>query len=137
MVTRLERSNDMKKKLLTLMAVILLATLTSCGGSTVDDETGKFYNYKSGEYVEIMESGTYYMHYTSYVLGTEATIKMAVDGDDSSVEIDRVGLFIRVLTYIGTLYYINDQEKKIFAVESEWDEEALRNGVFAYSGITF
>jgi len=127
----------MKRKLLTSIAILFLTTLTACGGSTADDKTGEFDNYKSGAFIEIMESGTYYMHYTSYVLGTEATIKMAVDGDDSSVEIDRVGLFIRVLTYNGTLYYINDEEKKIFAVESEWDEEAVRNGVFDYSGIAF
>lgn len=127
----------MKNILLTLLVVISLATMTSCGGDSAGDEAGKFDQYKSGEYVEIMESGTYYMHYTSYVLGTEATIKMAVDGDDSSVEIDRVGLLIRVLTYNGTMYYINDQEKKIFVVENEWDEEVYRNGVFDYSGITF
>lgn len=127
----------MKNILLTLLVVILLTTLTACGGGTTDDETAKFDQYKSGEYVEIMESGTYYMHYTSHVLGSEVTIKMAVDGDDSSVEIDRVGLYIRVLTYNGTLYYINDEEKKVFTVESDVDEEVVRPGGFDYSGITF
>jgi hypothetical protein len=127
----------MKTKLLTLLAIVLLAFLTACGGGSLDDESGKFDSYKSGEFVEIIESGTYYISYTSYILGSEATIKMAVDGDDSSMEVDRVGLHIRALTYNGTLYYINDEEKKIFAVESEVDEDVVRPGDFDYSGITF
>jgi hypothetical protein len=127
----------MKKKLLTSLAIVLLATLTACGGGSLDDESGKFDSYKSGEFVEIIESGTYYIYYTSYILGAEATIKMAVDGDDSSMEVDRVGLSVRALTYNGTLYYINDEEKKIFAVESEVDEDIVRPGDFDYSGITY
>jgi len=127
----------MKRKLLTSLTIVLLVTLTACGGGSAGDEAGKFDSYKAGEFIEIIESGTYYIYYTSYILGSEATIKMAVDGDDSSMEVDRVGLHVRALTYNGTLYYINDEEKKIFAVESEVDEEVVRPGGFDYSGISF
>jgi hypothetical protein len=128
----------MKAKLLTSLAIVLLAFLTACGGGSEDiKSSGKFDQYRAGDFIEVIESGTYYIYYTSYILGSEATIKMAVDGDDSSMEVDRVGLHVRVLTFNGTLYYINDEEKKIFAVESDVDEDVVRPGGFDYSGIKF
>ena len=125
----------MKTKLLALLAIVLLAFLTACGGGTADDETGQYDSYKSGEFVEIMESGTYYLNFTDYNMGAEATIKMAVDGDESSVEV--VNLPVRMLTLNGNAYYINDQKKKILAVEGPVDESTFNPVVFDYSGIKF
>ena len=128
----------MRRKLLTLLVGILLTTLTACGGDSEDTKnSGKLDQYRAGDYIEIMESDTFYIYFTSYILDSEATIKMAVDGDDSCVEVDRVGLSVRALTYNGTLYYINDEAKKILVVESEVDEEVVRPGDIDYSGTTF
>jgi hypothetical protein len=134
----------MKKKLLVLLAVLLLATLTACGGGAEDedntpgtDEGGKFDNYKSGEFVEIMESGTYYLDYSAFVSGIESSMKMAVDGSDSSVEISGIGYPVRILTLDGKMYYINDEKKVYMLMEGEATTDPVDSGIFDYSGIEF
>lgn len=128
----------MKNKLLVLLIISLMLTLSACSGVTKDTKnSGKFDQYRAGSYVEAMESGTFYMNFTDYIMGAEATIITAVDGNNNSVEVDSVGLPIRVLTLNGTIYYINDEEKKIFAVEGEVDENVFQPVAFDYSGITF
>lgn len=134
----------MKNRLLALLAVLLLATLTACGGGTEDkdnnpgtDEGGKFDNYKSGAFVEIMESGTYYLDCTAYVMGIETFMKMAVDGKDSSVEVSGIGFPVRMLTMDGKMYYMNDEKKVYMVLEGEEAPEPAENGVFDYEGIEF
>jgi hypothetical protein len=128
----------MNKILMMLLTILILATLTACGrDADKSGDSGKFDQYRAGEYVEIMESGTYYIDSISYILGSGTTIKMAVDGNSSSVEIGGVNLPFRILTLNDTFYYINDDEKKITAVESNLDEDVARAGVFNYTGITF
>jgi hypothetical protein len=134
----------MKKRLLTLLAVLLLATLTACGGGSEDkdsnagtDEGGKFDSYKSGEFVEIMESGTYYLDCSTYVGGIETSMKMAVDGADSSVEVSGISFPVRMLTLDGTMYYMNDDKKVYMVLEGEETPDPVSNGVFDYSGIEF
>lgn len=134
----------MKKKLLVLLAVLLLATLTACGGGDEDkdntpgaDEGGKFDNYKSGEFVEIMESGTYYLDCSAFVSGIETSMKMAVDGADSSVEVSGIGYPVRMLTLDGKMYYMNDEKKVYMVMEGEEVTDPVDNGVFDYSGIEF
>jgi len=134
----------MKKKLLVLLAVLLLATLTACGGGSEDegntpgtDEGGKFDNYKSGEFVEIMESGTYYLDCSTFVSGIETTMKMAVDGADSSVEVSGIGFPVRMLTLDGKMYYMNDEKKVYMVMEGEETPDPVDNGIFDYSGIEF
>ena len=134
----------MKKKLLALLAVLLLATLTACGGGTEDkdnnagtDEGGKFDNYKSGEFVEIMESGTYYLDYTAYVNGIESTMKVAVDGSNTSVEVSGIGFPVRMLTLDDKMYYMNDDKKVYMVLEGEEAPNPVDSGIFDYSGIEF
>lgn len=134
----------MKKKLLVLLAVLLLATLTACGGGAEDDgntpgtdEGGKFDNYKSGEFVEIMESGTYYLDCSAFVSGIETSMKMAVDGSDSSVEVSGIGFPVRMLTLDGKMYYMNDDKKVYMVMEGEETPDPVDNGIFDYSGIEF
>lgn len=120
----------MKKKLLALLAVLLLSTLTACGGSNED-------NYKAAEFVEIMSSGTYYLECATYTMGSETGIKMAVDGDNSSVEISGISFPVRVLTWNRTMYYINDEEKKYMALEDDIAPGTIHNGIFDYRDIHF
>jgi len=134
----------MKKKILALLAVLLLATLTACGGGSEDkdndpgtDEGGKFDNYKSGEFVEIMESGTYYLDCSAYVGGIETSMKMAVDGTDSSVEVSGISFPVRMLTLDGKMYYMNDEKKVYMVLEGEETPDPMDSGVFDYSGIEF
>lgn len=134
----------MKKKILALLAVLLLATLTACGGGSEDnnndsgtDEGGKFDNYKSGEFVEIMESGTYYLDCSAYVSGIETSMKMAVDGSDSSIEVSGIGFPVRMLTLDGKMYYMNDDKKVYMVMEGEEAPDPVDNGVFDYTGIEF
>jgi hypothetical protein len=134
----------MKKRLLMLVVVLLLATLTACGGGSEDkdsnkgtDEGGKFDNYKSAEFVEIMESGTYYLDYSAYVSGIESSMKMAVDGSNSSVEISGIGFPVRILTLDGKMYYINDDKKVYMLMEGEEVPDPVDSGIFDYSGIEF
>jgi hypothetical protein len=134
----------MKKKIFALLAVLLLATLTACGGGGEDkdntpgtDEGGKFDNYKSGEFVEIMESGTYYLDYSAYVNGIESSMKMAVDGSDSSIEVSGIGFPVRMLTLDGKMYYMNDEKKVYMVIEGTETPDPVDSGVFDYSGIEF
>ncbi len=134
----------MKKKLWILLVVLLLATLTACGGGAEDedntpgtDEGGKFDNYKSGEFVEIMESGTYYLDCSAFVAGIETSMKMAVDGADSSVEVSGIGFPVRMLTLDGKMYYMNDESKVYMMIEGEGTTDPVDNGIFDYSGIEF
>jgi hypothetical protein len=135
---------NMKKKILALLAVLLLATLTACGGGSEDkdntpgaDDGGKFDNYKSGEFVKIMESGTYYLDCSVFVTGIESSMKMAVDGSDSSVEVAGIGYPVRMLTLDGTMYYMNDEKKVYMVLEGEEAPDPVDNGIFDYSGIEF
>jgi hypothetical protein len=138
----------MKKKLMALLAVLMLATLTACGGGAADNdndidndsgtnEGGKFDNYKSGEYVGIMESGTYYLDCSAYVMGIETSMKMAVDGKDSSVEVSGIGFPVRMLTLDGKMYYMNDEKKVYMILEGEEAPDPAENGIFDYEGIEF
>jgi hypothetical protein len=134
----------MKKKLLVLLAVLLLATLTACGGGTEDkdntpgtDEGGKFDNYMSKEFVEIMESGTYYLDCSTYVMGIETFMKMAVDGSDSSVEVSGIGFPVRMLTLDGKMYYMNDEKKVYMILEGEETPDPVDSGILDYEGIDF
>jgi len=134
----------MKKRLLALLVVLLLATLTACGGGTEDkddntgmDDGGKFDNYKSGEFVEIMASGTYYLDYTAYVNGIESSMKVAVDGTDASVEVSGIGFPVRMLTIDGKMYYMNDDKKVYMVFEGSETPDPVESGIFDYSGIEF
>lgn len=134
----------MKKKILALLLVLLLATLTACGGGSEDkdkdpgtDAGGKFDNYKSGEFVEIMESGTYYLDASTYVSGIESNMKMAVDGADSSVEVSGISFPVRMLTLDGKMYYMNDEKKVYMMLEGEETPDPVESGVIDYSGIEF
>lgn len=128
----------MKKRLFASLLVVLLAILTACGGISDDTKnSGKFDQYRAGDFVEIMASGTYYLNFTLYMLGAKATFIMAVDGNDSSVEVDGVNLPTRMLIFNGTFYYINDEQKKILAVEGEVDEDVVDVGFFDYSDIAY
>ena len=134
----------MKKKILALLAVLLLATLTACGGGTEDndndpgtDEGGKFDKYKSGQFVEIMESGTYYLDCAAYVMGIETSMKMAVDGEDSSIAVSGIGFPVRMLTLDGKMYYMNDDKKVYMVLEGEEAPDPIDSGIVDYEGIEF
>jgi len=138
----------MKKKWMAVLAVLLLATLTACGGGGADtdngkdddaniDTSGKFDNYKSGQFVEMMESGTYYLDCSAYVMGIETSMKMAVDGKDSSVEVSGVGFPVRMLTLDGKMYYMNDDKKVYMVLEGEEAPDPTDNGVYDFDGIKF
>jgi hypothetical protein len=139
---------DMKKQIIVLLTVALMVMMTSCGsGTTSSDENsgGKFDQYKAGKYVEIMESGTYYLECTAYVTGIEETsnvetsMKMAVDGKNSSVEIIVPGFDfpVRILTVDGKLYYINDDEKSYAIMDGETTIDPEDTGIFDYEGIKY
>ncbi len=138
----------MKKQMLMLLMVFLLAIMTSCGSGTEssdEDSGGKFDQYKAGKYVEIMESGTYYLDCTAYVTGiaevsnVETSMKMAVDGKNSSVEIVVPGfdLPVRIVTLDGKSYYINDDEKSYAAIDGETTIDPEDTGIFDYEGIKY
>ena len=136
----------MKRKWLAVLAVLLLATLTACGGSDADnvkeneggtDQGGMFDNYKSGQFVEMMESGTYYLDCSAYVMGIETAMKMAVDGKDSSVEVSGVGFPVRMLTLDGKMYYMNDEKKVYMVLEGEEAPDPTESGVYDFDGIQF
>lgn len=134
----------MKKKIVILLVILLLAMLTACGGGSKDndnnkgtDEGGKFDNYKSGEFVKIMESGTYYLDCSAYVAGVKTSMKMAVAGKDSSVAITGIGFPVRVLTLDGKTYYMNDDKKIYMMMEGAETSDLVDSGVFDYSGIEF
>jgi hypothetical protein len=135
---------NMKNKLWALLVVLLLATLTACGGGSEDkdkdpgtDEGGKFDNYKSGEFVEIMESGTYYLDCSAYVTGIETSMKMAVDGADNSIEVSGIGFPVRMLTLDGKMYYMNDEKKVYMMIEGEEVPDPVDSGILDYEGIEF
>lgn len=134
----------MKKRFLALLTVMLIATLTACGGGTEDkdnntgtDEGGKFDSYKSGKFVEIMESGTYYLDSSTFVSGIETSMQIAVDGSDSSVAVSGIGFPVRMLTLDGKTYYMNDDKKVYMVMEGEEVPDPADNGIFDYSGIEF
>lgn len=136
----------MKKTWMALLVVLLLATMTACGGGGSDkdnvndpdaDAGGKFDNYKAGEFVEIMESGTYYLDCTTYTAGIETVLKMAVDGTDSSVEVSGIGFPVRMLTMDGNMYYMNDEKKVYMVLEGEEAPDPAEVGIFDYEGIEF
>lgn len=139
----------MKNKWMAALLVLMLAMLTACGGGGAGDdndnngndpgtnEGGKFDNYKSGQFVEIMESGTYYLDCSAYVMGIETSMKMAVDGKNSSVEVSGIGFPVRMLTMDGKMYYMNDEKKVYMVLEGEDAPDPAEAGIFDYEGIEF
>lgn len=137
----------MKKLILYLMLALMLVLMTACGGSADNGgngednpgggDTGKFDDFKAGSYVEIMESGTYYMDTTAYVMGIETAMVMAVDGKDMSIKMSGIGFPIRVLMLDGEAYYLNDDKKVYMLMPDAEVPEPEQTGVFDYSGIEF
>jgi uncharacterized lipoprotein YehR (DUF1307 family) len=136
----------MKKLIFALMLALMMLLMTACGGSgdtggngedNPGDETGKYDQYKAGSYVEVMESGTYYMDTTAYLMGIETQMVMAVDGKDASVKVAGIGFPIRVLMLDGKAYYLND-DKKVYMVMPEAEvPDPEDTGVYDYTGIEF
>lgn len=138
----------MKKLIFGLLLASMLVLMTACGGTADNggngednpgggDATGKFDQYKAGDYVEIMESGTYYMDTTLYMMGIESNMVLAVDGTDMSVEMSGIGFPVRVLMLDGKAYYLNDDKKVYMVMPDAEIPEPEQTGVFDYEGIAF
>lgn len=139
----------MNKKILALLAVLLLAMLTACGGGSNDKDgntgnngSGRFDDYKAGAYVEMLVAGTYYMDGIVYMSGLDAdwgkaTIKMAVDGLEGSVEIIGMGDPIRMLMLDRKMYYLNDEKKVYMVREDQKELDPASMDIFDYTDIKY
>jgi hypothetical protein len=132
-----------KKKIVTLSVILLLAMLTACGGAkdkgnNVDNNgSGAYDKYKAGPYVEMMVAGTYYIDSTVYIKGAPATIKMGVDGANSSVEVVGLPNPMRVLTINGRMYYVNDENRNYMMVDSKEATNPKDLGIPDYAGMKY
>ena len=133
----------MNRKILTLSVILLLAMLTACGGAkdkgnNVDNNgSGAYDKYKSAPFVEMMVAGTYYIDSTVYLEGAPATIKMAVDGSNSSVEVIGLPTPMRALVINGKMYYVNDEKRQYMMVDSKKVTDPRDIGIFDYKGMKY
>ena len=92
----------MRKWMVMLLTLVMVLGFTACGGgSNGENDQGSgsdpLDGTKSGKYVEIMESGTYYMDMAYYMDGVSYNMILIADGENSSVQMDLFGFDMRVL----------------------------------------
>lgn len=133
----------MKKLLLVMLTLALIFAFAACGDKDPatdqpGDSEGPLVNsdLASAEYAQMMQSGTYYMESTAYVMGMAVASTTAVDGKNSDSRNDFMGTATRTLILDGNLYNIDEATQTYYAVpiDASTETAATDYGDMSYVG---
>lgn len=96
-----------------------------------------FGKYLSGDYAEMMQEMHYYMEYSSYVWGMEGSGKTAVDGQNTDIITEMMGMSTRSLLLDGYQYEFDAANKKYTKTEAGDSEELLASMGVDYSKLEY